>query len=307
MAEENKNVQSQDGVLMKYSMGKIILSFIYYNGLIRDTLEYVMKKPTYDVNFFKYKQNGILNEIKVNSPLKRFIDANGENGQKLLKKIEDFGDLVYGPSSTILKLADDGLRVDHAQHMAILEAVLPLHEELESIVLLHKKAALEKNELDDSINKLIDVDERFYRAVALLSLFLELRDQFGEFNKIMAENKGQRSAASNFVEKDIAKLVNLFNLTKQRATCTDVIYTNALDALSNLIEMMSGRRDLPKGLKWNEEMANVLKEINTFVGDAEPKFKQLYEPLVREMINDARKAREEQEKNKAQVNTEAKE
>ena len=185
MAEENKNVQSQDGVLMKYSMGKIILSFIYYNGLIRDTLEYVMKKPTYDVNFFKYKQTGILNEIKVNSPLKRFIDANGENGQKLLKKIEDFGDLVYGPNSTILKLADDGLRVDHAQHMAILEAVLPLHEELESIVLLHKKAALEKNELDDSINKLIDVDERFYRAVALLSLFLELRDQFGEFNKIL--------------------------------------------------------------------------------------------------------------------------
>jgi hypothetical protein len=34
-----------------------------------------------------------------------------------------------------LKLADDGLRVDHAQHLAIFKGVLPIHENVEAMVL----------------------------------------------------------------------------------------------------------------------------------------------------------------------------
>lgn len=295
--DEVKNTEIKNSNLeMKEPISRVILSLIYYNCLVRDTLEYVLKRPTYDVNFFKYKQNGIINEIQINSPLKRFIDTNGEKGQELLKKLEDFGELIYGNSSTILKLADDGLRVDHAQHVTLLENILPIHEELYQIILLHQNAAKKENKLEDCISNLIKADERYYRSIAFLAIFSELREQFNEFNKIMSENRGQRTAASNFVEKDISKLVGLFNLTRQRSNTTDSIYTTALDNLSNLIEMMGGKRDLPTGLKWQDEYKNVLDSINAFIADAEPKFKTAYEPLLRQLAKESLEAKAKREK-----------
>ena len=274
--------------IIKTGISKVIVSFVYYNSLIRDTLEYTLIKPEYKAEHYKYRQNGIINEPKINSPLNNFIKSNGEKGEEFLTRLNDFADLIYGEDSTILKLAADGLRVDHGQHIAIFEAVCPLHEELYHITKIHVDHAVKANALEQPIAVLMAEDDRFYRATVLSTLSLELKRQFEEFNKLMNESKGQKTPASNFVEQDLGKLVTTFSRTKHFASCNDNLYTNACDAVGNMIEMMTGKRQLPEGKKWPDVFKDVADATNIFVADAQQKWTAIYGPCIQVLIDDAR-------------------
>ena len=115
-------------------VSEVITTLLHYNVSIRDTLEYCLKKETYDPKLFNEKKRAVLIEVDQHTPLKDIIDHSGENGQKLEKLIRDFYEEVYGDSSTILHLADDGLRVDHNQHLPIYRGVLPIHENINSMI-----------------------------------------------------------------------------------------------------------------------------------------------------------------------------
>lgn len=36
-------------------LNRVIVSFVYYNSLVRDTLEYTIPKDSFDVNYYKFK------------------------------------------------------------------------------------------------------------------------------------------------------------------------------------------------------------------------------------------------------------
>lgn len=304
MADEKNELKEQEEVqpetiriepdkrTITLPISKVIGSLIYYNALVRDTLEYALNKNDFNVDFFKYKQNGIINEPKLNSPLHNFIEHNGENGQKLLDRLTEFGETIYGENSTILHLASDGLRVDHGQNLALLEATMPIHDELAQIIDIHVNYAKEQNQLEPLIEDIVKEDDRFYRGVALTTINLELQKQFEEFNKIMNENKGQKSASSNFVEQELARLVELFKRNKALAKCNDKLYTDALDAVEHEIEMMNGKRALPEGKKFSDVFRDTVLTLRTFVIDAEPKWKAMYQPIVTVLIDDSRRAQE---------------
>ena len=275
------------------TISRVIVSLVYYNSLIRDTLEYTLPRDKYEEKFYDYKRNGVVNEIKVNSPLKVFIDQNGEKGQALLKECEKFGEDFYSDTSSVIKKAADGIRVDHAQNIKIFEGVVPLHESLNNVIRIHEQYAEQNNLKDDRVVALLKADERFYRAVALMTLINEVRKQFEDFNKAMRETNGQPSPQSNFIQQDLNKLVGLLNLVRSQATCTDEIYTNALDEIFKYIEMMTGKRDLPKGKTFQDVYNEIGIELHVFVEDAEKGWKETYEPLLKELIADNEKAQEE--------------
>jgi hypothetical protein len=281
------------------TISRVIVSLVYYNSLIRDTLEYTLPRDKYEETFYDYKRNGVVNEIKVNSPLKVFIDQNGEKGQALLKECEKFGEDFYSDSSSVIKKAPEGIRVDHAQNIKIFEGVIPLHESLNNVIRIHEQYAEQHNLKDDRVVALLKADERFYRAVALMTLINEIRKQFEEFNKAMRETNGQPSPQSNFIQQDLNKLVGLINLVRAQATCTDDIYTNALDEIFKYIEMMTGKRDLPKGKNFQDVYNEIGIELSVFVEDAEKGWKETYEPMLKELISDNQKAQEEGKKAEA--------
>ncbi|MGP1413609.1 MAG: hypothetical protein ACTTID_00505 [Bacillales bacterium] len=280
------------------TISRVIVSLVYYNSLIRDTLEYTIVRDKYEPGFYDYKKNGIINEIKVNSPLKVFIDQNGEKGQELLKQLEEFGQTFYGDNSTVMKRLDDNIRVDHAQNIKIFEGAIPLHESLNNIIKLHRDFAEKNGEVDASIDNLLTADERFYRAVALMTLIGEIQKLFNEFQKVMNDSKGEKTPQSNFIEQDLSKLVSLINLVRQNASCTDEIYTNALDLIFNYLEMMNGKRDLPKGKNFVDVYNEIGLNLTVFLEDAEKQWKEAYEPALQELIADNRKIKEELENKK---------
>jgi len=278
------------------TISRVIVSLVYYNSLVRDTLEYTIPKDSYEVNFYDYKRNGIVNEPKLNTPLKVFLDQNGEKADELRKKLEQFGEDFYSDNSTVIKkAADNTLRVDHAQSVKIFENVIPLHEELNSIINLHVNFARQNNQLEERVEKLVQADERFYRAVALLSLQGELVRQFEEFNKVMRESQGQPTPQSNFIQNDLNTLVKALNTVRANATCKDNVYTTALDAVFAEVEMMNGRRDLPAGKTFADVFNDANVKISELVKDSEAGWRENYTPLLQELIADTQKNQQAQQ------------
>ena len=269
-------------------ISEVLATLIHYNVAVRDTLEYCLKKDKYDPNLFNEKKRSILVEVDQHTPLKDIIDHSGENGVKLEKSIRDFYATVYGDNSTILHLADDGLRVDHNQHLVIYENVMPIHENINYMILGVINDGHKKNLDIAEMEKLWKADEVMYRGVAFMTLVNDLIGLFNEFNKAMQESKGQPSPASNFIGKDLQTVINQINFVRANSKETDLVYKNMEDHINALMENMTGRRDLPEGKKFPDVMKETQDLINIYVRDAEAKFRALYVPAMNELVAQAK-------------------
>ena len=155
-------------------ISEVVTTLEHYNVAVRDTLEYCIRKDSYDPKLYQEKKRSILIEVDQHTPLKDIIDHSGENGEKLEKAIREFYADVYGDDSTILKLADDGLRVDHNQHMAIYRHVLPIHENVNNMILGVLQNGHQNNLDVADVEKLHNADEAMYRGVAYMALVNDL-------------------------------------------------------------------------------------------------------------------------------------
>lgn len=265
-------------------ISEVLTTLIHYNVAVRDTLEYCLRKDSFDPRMYEEKKRSILVEVDQHTPLKDIIDHSGENGEKLEKAIRDFYAEVYGDDSTILKNADDGLRVDHAQHQAIYQHVLPIHEDVNNMI-LGVLADGHKNNLDVAeAEKVAIAEEALYRGVAYLTLVSDLNLLFNDFNKTMNENKGEPSPASNFIGQDIEATIRNINFVRTNAKVTNAIYKNMEDKIVALIENMTGRRDLPVGKRFPDVMRETVETINLYIRDAEAAFRACYGPLVQALL-----------------------
>lgn len=267
---------------------KAIVTLIHYNTIIRDTLEYAIKKKEYNLDFYNFKKRGVLLEIEQNTPLKIFLDKAGENGEKLVAKIKEFYETFYGEDSTILRIAPEGLRVDHAQHLAIYEQVIMLHEEIRRITNVHIDFAKKNNQFDKRLDDLVKADERFYRGLIYMTLLNDLEAFYFEYNKARNEAKGVITPQSNFIQNDISKVTNLLNFTRQNSVATDLGYMNLVDKVFAVIENISGKRDLPEGKSYVDVFKDVKDEAASFVKETEFKWRDLYSPVIKELLQESK-------------------
>ncbi|MDY6430501.1 MAG: hypothetical protein SPL00_01760 [Bacilli bacterium] len=274
-------------------ISEVITTLIHYGVAVRDTLEYCIRKDHYEVPLYKEKKRSILVEVDQHTPLKDIIDHSGENGEKLEKLIRDFHAEVYGDSSTILSLAteagDNGetkevVRVDHNQHLAIYKYVLPVYENINSMLKGVIKDGHTKNLDIAEAEKVYKTADAMYRAVAFLTLVGDLNRLFNEYNQARNEAKGEETPASKFIGNDISSVIQNIRFVEQNAGQTDAIYKNMEDKINSLMEMMTGRRDLPAGKKFPDVMKEAVETINLYVRDAEAAFRAGYGPLIQALL-----------------------
>lgn len=269
-------------------ISEVITTLLHYKVVVRDTLEYTLAKDKYEEALFNEKKRSILVELEEKTPLRSILDNSGENGQKLETLIRDWYAEVYGEESTILKLANDGLRVDHAQHLAIFKGVIPIHENVESMV---------QGIINDAKSKGLDVkrvaevdlaEERLYRAVAFMTLTNEMIKLFNDYNQARREANGAETAASKFIGNDLGEIIKLIMQVRASSRLTDNAYMNVQDKVVTLVEHMTGRRDLPAGKQFPEVISETQKAIGEYVRDVEPSFRDSYGPLINELVGQAR-------------------
>lgn len=274
-----------------------IASFIRYDVVLFNTLEYATKKDKYDVAAFKARQEIISKEIELNTPLKNCLDNSGEAGKNLLEKIKELIRLVYSPESTIAKLGPDEkeLRVDNSQALTIYEAVLPIHEELRKIVEAHVVAARKNEAYDEpSFDDVILKEEYFYRSLVNMLMLDTFDHFFAEYNKARAEAKGAITPQSNFIQNDINKIVNLFHFVRNNASARSAEYYSFIDPLFALIEMTGGRRDLPEGKNFGQVFVDVKTKTREVTQKFELAWKPVYDEFIRHFQEEVQKLQQQE-------------
>ena len=260
-----------------------IASFIRFDVIVFNTLEYAMKKDKYDVEAYKARKEIITNEVNQNTPLKNCLANSGDAGKALNDKINDLLKLVYSDDSTIVKLSQDGseLRVDYSQAIAVFEAVLPIHEEMKKIVEAHVVAAKKAEQYDEpTYPDVIEKEEYFYRGLVNMLMLDQFDHQFAEYNKARQEAKGGITAQSNFIQNDINRLVKLFHFVRDNAFARNAEYYSVIDPLFALIEMTGGRRDLPEGKNFGQ----IFTEVKTLAREKTQKWELAWKPVYEEFI-----------------------
>jgi hypothetical protein len=270
-------------------ISEVVATLIHYKVVVRDTMEYCLQKDTYDVNLFKEKKRSVLVELEQPTPLKNIIDHSPESGPKLEKTIRDFYDEVYGDNSTILKLADDGLRVDHAQHLAIYKGVLPIHENVEAMIIGILNDGKKQNLDVTTVEQCDKAEEKLYRGVAYMTLVNDLVKLFGDYNQARQEAKGEETAASRFIGNDIQTIIGNIAGIRQNSRITDNVYMAMQDSVFMLVDYMTGHRDLPAGKNFGDVIKATQSEIAEYVKVVEPEFRAIYVPMVNELVADAQK------------------
>ncbi len=270
----------------------VLATLVRYQSMVRDTLEYTLERETYDVNVYNTKKAAIIAEVSNNTPLKSFIEQNGEKGEAFEKSIRDMHETIYGDSSTILKVANDGLRVDHAQHLAIFKAIIPTHETVGALINGYVADAKSKNIDVAEAEPSIVAEERFYRGVCFLTLANNLIKLFNDYNAARREGNGAETASSRFIGNDISEVIGLIRTVIDSSRMTDERFWGTADKLSTLIHYMTGRRALPMGKSMGEAIREVQDSIQGYLREAETDFHAVVDPFMQQFVDDVRAQQE---------------
>lgn len=271
------------------NMSLSMVSLIHYNNIIRDTLQYTLNHQTYDVKAFELRKKVLMEGLKEGTMLKAFIEQNKEAGKKIEDRINALYALVYADDSTICRVANNELRVDQGQHIAILEAVIPLHEDIARVIGAYLNLARKQNLYEDELVKLLAADERMYRSVAYMSLYHELERLFVEYNKARNEAKGQITPQSNFIQGELSKVYNLISFTYNTQHATDLETWKVGDFLLALVQQITARRELPAGRKFQDMFSEGRALVDERVKQTTPESQTLMKAAIDE-LNAAMKA-----------------
>ncbi len=228
-------------------------------------MEFVLDRE-HSVALYNQRKTVITNGLNKSSALGNFIENNKEKTEKLVERLNEFLDDIYGDSSTIVKVSGDTIRVDHSQNIKILEETIQLGESVRDILYGYVNHFRGTGELDDDVYDLIVKDERMYRLLVVMLCFGEYLKSFNEFQKVMSESKGKPTPQSNFiVQNELNKLAGLIRFSRAHAHNTDNLTLDILDHANQILEMCEGRRERRNG----KDFGTLFNELNKEVNEAE--------------------------------------
>ena len=253
-------------------------------------MEYTIERE-HTKALYEQRRNILKAGMEKGSALGNFLENNKEQGDKVKERLNEFISDFYSEGNTIIKVTEDGkIRVDHTQHIKLFDEVVGLQESVRDIVYGYLNYARGKNETEDEMIKLITLDERMTRTIIAMLVMRDFQKSFGEFQKVMAESKGQPTPQSNFiVQNEISKMAGLMRFSRAHAHCTDNETLDLLDDVNKVIEMTEGRRDRRDNKSFSDIFSDINRRLSDHVAKLEPQWKEIYEKLFKEMIELAQK------------------
>ena len=255
----------------------------HYLLTIRDTLEYSIKRE-HSMEVYNNRKKILEDNLKEGTPFGDFLKNNGEAGDKIREKINQFLSELYSDESTILMPSGDQVRVDTAQLVTLFDMTVGLTETMRDIVFQYVSYGMKNNEIDKLLVKLVDQDERMYRVVLSMLAMRVFEESFAEFQKVMNESQGKPTPQSNFiVQNELAKLTGFLRFSRQHAHCTDNETLDLLDETLRVLEMTEGRRQRPDGKGFKEIFDDLNKKLNDATAKTESAWKATYQEVVNEV------------------------
>ena len=278
-----------------------IFDLYHYLLNLRDTLEYVIEREHLEP-LYTQRKNVLTQGLLETAPLGNFFKRNEEQSAKLKKDLEEFVDEVYGDDSTILKVAEGKIRVDHTQHIALIDKVCGLQESVRDIIYGHLQFASQQKELEPLIAEVIEADDRLYRLIITMFAMRDMEKSFAEFQKVMGEANGAQTPQSNFIaQNEILVLAKVVRFSREHHHCKENDIMDVMDQACATIEMVEGRRERRDGKPFGEIFKDLRDKINPLVNKYETAWREKFQQAVKEVIasNEQRQAEAEEQAKKA--------
>ena len=262
----------------------------HYLLTLRDTMEYAIKRD-HKVEVYQARKKILTENLEEGTPFGDFLKNNGENGETIKGKVQEFLDNLYSENSTILVPAGELVRVDIGQLVTLFDMVVGLSETLRDIVYQYIAYGQQNKEIDPMLVGLVNDDERMYRIVLAMLVMRSFEESFGEFQKVMNESQGKPTPQSNFiVQNELVKYAGFLRFSRQHARCTDNETLDLLDETLKVIEMTEGRRQRPDNKGFKEIFEDLNNKLNMAAAKFENAWKQTYQRVVTEATKNQKPA-----------------
>ena len=262
----------------------------HYLLTIRDTLEYTIKRE-HKVEVYENRKRILVDNLQEGTPFGDFLKNNGETGDKIREKVQNFIDELYSENSTILTPSGDIVRVDVAQVVTIYDMAVGLTETLRDIVFQYIAYGQNNKEIDPMMVDLANDDERMYRIILSMLVMRSFEESFGEFQKVMTESQGKPTPQSNFiVQNELVKMAGYLRFSRQHTRCTDNETLDLLDDTLKVIEMTEGRRQRPDNKGFKEIFDDLNNRLNAQAAKVETIWKGQYQRVVEEVTKNQQAA-----------------
>ena len=262
----------------------------HYLLTLRDTMEYTIKRD-HKVEIYESRKKILTENLEEGTPFGDFLKNNGEAGDKIREKIQQFLENVYSEQSTILVPSGELVRVDIGQLVTLFDMTVGLTETLRDIVYQYIAYGQERKEIDPAIVSLMSDDERMYRIVLSMLVMRCFQESFAEFQKVMAESQGKATPQSNFiVQNELVKYAGFLRFSRQHTRATDNETLDLLDETIKVIEMTEGRRQRPDNKVFKEIFDDINNKLNSTAAKFEGIWKQTYTRVVQEVTKNQQPA-----------------
>ena len=262
----------------------------HYLLTLRDTLEYTIKRE-HKIEIYENRKKILTENLEEGTPFGDFLKNNGETGEKIKEKINQFISELYSENSTILMPSGDQVRVDVGQTVTLYDMTVGLTETLRDIVYQYIAYGQNNKEIDPMIVGLVADDERMYRIVLSMLVMRTFQESFAEFQKVMGESQGKPTPQSNFiVQNELVKLAGFLRFSRQHTRSTDNETLDLLDETLKVIEMTEGRRDRPNNRGFKEIFDELNGKLNTAAAKFELAWKESYKKVVDEITKNQKPA-----------------
>ena len=262
----------------------------HYLLTLRDTMEYSIKRD-HKVEVYENRKKILTENLEEGTPFGDFLKNNGEAGDKIREKVQQFLENLYSEQSTILIPSGENLRVDVGQMVTLFDMTVGLTETLRDIVYQYIAYGQNNKEIDPMIVGLVADDERMYRVVLSMLVMRLFEESFGEFQKVMAESQGKATPQSNFiVQNELVKYAGFLRFSRQHTRATDNETLDLLDDTLKVIEMTEGRRQRPDNKGFKEIFDDLNNRLNATAAKFETTWKQTYTRVVAEVTKNQQPA-----------------
>ena len=262
----------------------------HYLLTLRDTMEYTIKRD-HKVEVYESRKKILVENLEEGTPFGDFLKNNGEAGDKIREKVQEFIKNLYSEESTILVPSGDIVRVDVAQTVTLFDMTVGLTETLRDIVYQYIAYGQERKEIDPMIVGLVGDDERMYRVVLSMLVMRSFQESFAEFQKVMGESQGKPTPQSNFiVQNELVKYAGFLRFSRQHTRATDNETLDLLDETIKVIEMTEGRRQRPDNKGFKEIFDDINNKLNSTAAKFEGVWKQTYTRVVQEVTKNQQPA-----------------
>lgn len=264
---------------------RFVMGIYQVSLMIRDALEYIQNKETFDLNIYNQRKQFIEHGLVENAPLSRFLSQNGEVGQSIKKNLNDFVDAVYGDDSTIVSVDGDKVVSDKGQNLKMLDFIVGLHETLQDVMKGFINQSKNDNTYEEELDVFLQYDEKFFRSLLCINLVDQIHALFLDFNKAMQESKGQAGPATNFILNDLKRVVGFLKFENEHANQEDEGFKKAYDASFLMLQYMEGsKRAEEEGTTIKDQIVEARKLWQVEIGKNEPEWRTRYQKLWEKLV-----------------------